>query len=374
LATPLALFLLPRAFHSLKANAFIRPLIGLTLLAVCVGVLLELTVPLSLGGSGNLFNALAVALWIVEIPLLGITVAYALCQIDLRPGLVALAAGALAGGILYTPSLFTSNLASTWKYLLGYPVSALVLALIGRSRPPAAILATLGLAGIAFLASARSLGLILIVAAALTLIVKVRGSSVWSAAPRVIIAATISATFLAIAMGNGWLGSSLQQLDIQETSQGQSLLLGGRPEFNATFALMQVRAVGFGIGTLPSVGVADVAVNAVSASGGYTGAYYETTVFNGRVDLHSGVSNLWYHFGIGGLALAALLGLIFLKGGLSMSLLARSLQPCGQFLIWYGAWDLAASPIDNFPHISIAIGVSLAVMSTAIRQPSRRAC
>lgn len=74
-----------------------------------------------------------------------------------------------------------------------------------------------------------------------------------------------------------------------------------------------------------------VAVNAVAAAGGFTGNYYSDVVFRGRVDLHSGISNMWYYFGIGGLALAAAFCGHLLRGTVHVMTWDRALQPAALF-------------------------------------------
>jgi hypothetical protein len=362
IGTVLALFYFGSSYRALRPFKGTGSLVAATAAASYVGLILALLVPPFAGSQGSVAETAKVVMWITQIPLLSVTAAYALCQISLRRGLMVYALGALVGGILNTPALLGEGNAVAWKYLVGYPASTLVLA--GLAPISARLVTSLGvlLAGITFAAHARSLAFVLVLATVTNLLIRRKPvqETVLPLVMKVLVIATACALLLMTAMANGWLGSSLQTRYREETSGGRNLVIGGRAEISATMELARLRPEGFGVGVLPSSSFQNQAVNAVAAAGGFTGDYYSDVVFHGRVDLHSGISNMWYHFGVGGLALAAVCLAVLLRGTVHVMTWDRALQPAALLVIWYGLWALLASPINGFPYISGALAVCIA--------------
>jgi hypothetical protein len=58
--------------------------------------------------------------------------------------------------------------------------------------------------------------------------------------------------------------------------------------------------------------------------------------------------------------------LALLASGLAAApVVSAPLRPAALFVLWYGFWDLAASPIDNFPHVCAAVAVALSIVWAA---------
>jgi hypothetical protein len=346
--------------------------------ALAVGVLLRIALVGS--GDGTLrgsLTAVEVAIWIVAFPLLGLGGFLAFSQLGMYRGLWWVTLGALVGNIAYfgVPAL------NPWKYVLSYPVSLLVLMLAARARGRLGpILACAVLVAVSVAFDSRSVA----GAAALTgIFVTVFGSRSPQASSRsserwrlaTIAAVSVAALLVLLnAMRLGWLGATLASQYAQQTTGGRNILLGGRVELNATSVLLDARPQGFGLGASPSLGLQADAIRAVAAAGGDPNRdYYNFAVFGDRVDLHSIIADLWFHAGMGGVALTAVMVAVLLRGVIAMSSgpWPAGLRAAAYFAISQACWDLPFSPMAQIDHVVIGLAVALTASASA-RPRSRR--
>lgn len=277
-----------------------------------------------------------------------------------RYTLAVFAAGTLAQALI-TPALWLGN---PWKYALAWPVAVLLLTL--RRRGNGALL-LVALAGVSVVFDFRSFAAVCVLAAALV---------VWRRRPNegrqrtlrpLVVVAVLAivglqvGTWLAL---HGDLGYSIQSRTFEQTQGGeQSVLVGARPEWAATTALMRHRPIGYGPGLVPALDDVTAARSGLYSVGGATeGEYVDDYMFGGRIELHSVAADLWVNFGPLGLVLAVMLGGAILLA-LGRSLSAGGLQGWWAFLAMLGLWDLMFSPIgSNLMHVVVAAAMALPLL------------
>ncbi len=280
---------------------------------------------------------------------------------------VSYGAGQLAMGLLEAP-----DSTNPYKFELALPLTIIVLALAdarGRTLPALAALAVLGALDI--LNDARSAFGFCLVAAVLVLW-QARPASTGPGGSRWVTVAVLGG----IAVGGyaaisrlllaGALGAEVQARTVTQVEQTGSLLLGGRPEWTATWALMRERPFGFGLGTVPnpadmSLGENAFAVTNIPTAEGYLRNY----VFGGRFELHSIVADLWTNLGVVGVALGLVMAGL-LVGSLVVLLSRRRAGALACFLVLSSLWYLAFGPIPaNLPDVALALGLLLLPRRTA---------
>ncbi len=284
--------------------------------------------------------------------------------------------GALAMGLLRSPGEM-----NPWKFELWLPMAIVLLSLVGlRRRPAASVLALVTLGGINVVNDARSAFGFCVIAAALVM---------WQARPgaaRPAINRLASLTLLAaIAYGAytvisellvaGVLGPEVQARTVIQIAQSGSLLLGGRPEWTATWALMQHQPIGFGLGTVPNpedvmVGKAGIAVTNIPTAE----AYLRNYLLDGWFELHSIIADLWTNLGPVGLVLGLAMSLLLVQS-LAELLSQRRAPALICLLVLISLWYLAFGPLpSNLPEVSLALGLVLLPRArTAASAPVRRA-
>ena len=253
-----------------------------------------------------------------------------------------------------------------WKFVWAAPVSVVVLALAGRRHTTASgVVALLGLAVVSVILDCRSYSAALALSAVLLL---------WNARPKsmtrrgwwVMTAAAIAGVGLAMyylattLLVAGYLGKSAQDRTVAQIQTSGSLLLGGRPEVSATWALMQYRPQGYGVGIIPTP--SDILVAKSGLAGiGYNpnNGYVERFMLGGHIELHSIFGDLWATAGFAGLALVVLIAFIVIRG-LSTSIASGTASALPIFLCCWTFWNLAFSPLyAALPILILAIGVIL---------------
>jgi len=276
---------------------------------------------------------------------------------------VALAA---AGGLLMRLALTPVNPANPWKYNYSYAVTVLALALVIRRRPrPAEVVILLGLAVVCTLNDSRSAFATLVLAALLV---------AWQLRPRTLGRHANAVTTIALFGGvaacvytvgttlilEGYLGESTQQRSVEQLETSGSLLLGGRPEWGATAALVAERPHGYGIGV--RAGPHDVLVAKTGMSSLHYdphNGYVENYMFGGEIKLHAVVADLWSRHGVAGVLLSAwLLGLAVWS--LASATARRVASGLTIYLTCLMLWNFAFGPIQSsMPILVLALGLLL---------------
>ncbi|MCZ2804104.1 hypothetical protein O2W18_03210 [Modestobacter sp. VKM Ac-2983] len=281
---------------------------------------------------------------------------------------VAYGLGQLASGLMDA-----SASDNAYKFELSLPLTITVLALASAHRRPGVTIAALaGLALLDIAHDARSAFGFCVMAGALVL---------WQARPTTgrQVRPLATAGLLAImAVGayslmrqllvSGALGAAVQARTITQIEQTGTLLLGGRPEWTATWALMHQHPLGFGLGTVPSA--ADIAL----AKAGFAvthipsgEGYIENYMFAGRFELHSIVADLWSNAGPVGLLLGLVMAALLIRSSAQL-LSRREASGLTCFLLLMSLWYLAFGPLPaNLPDVALALGLVLPLRRTADR-------
>lgn len=230
---------------------------------------------------------------------------------------------ALAVGVgMFLDSLSLLHTSSNpWKFGIGAAVSIMVLSLVANRRRLVQIVALLGLSVIFLLSDSRS---------TLAFLAIILGTVVWQAlaswarwhvpSPRrlavsqIAVLGVVGAVAMAgvvVASESGTLGEDAQNRTIAQSSNSAGLLLSARPELGASWALFRNRPWGYGAGVKPRFEDLWVAKRGMAALGyNPENGYVENFMFGGRIELHSGVMDMWAAASIpGGLLLLLIAGM-----------------------------------------------------------------
>lgn len=354
----LSVALLPVVFSNLPREA--RRIGVWTLAAVVSGLLMMLTsVGTGLAAPGA-WETFTVLVWILSIPLTVALAIWSLRRVSLRSGVLLMLGGAVLSDVAIA-LLARGEL--EWKGTLGIFVTAFLLVLFAGKWFWSA-LALLVVTAASALNDARSM-MVVGLAALIVLLVQRprRRQSHWIARTlRVVVglAGVAVAGLWAITQGLG--GAELQQRTVNQLN-GVNPLFSARAEWASTLDLASTHPFGFGVGVVPDASAIYSAITAVQAAGGdYRSTYFSDVVFGARVDLHSTTSNLWFHFGIGGLALVVALALILARGIRDCESISTTLGIGAIYMMLMASWDLFFSPMANVDRL--IAGVIIAIVAS----------
>lgn len=293
---------------------------------------------------------LAVGIWIATFPAVVALGRWALDQVrSKRLGLSLAMIGAIGSSLL-------NSTEAQWKGTLG--IYVIILALL--AAPSLFIVRALLLATAAVVSSmndARSMTLVAVISIVLIFAFPM-GNSTSSTATRRVILTTILAAGVALwAMTTGLLGAAVQQRTLNQLSNPARFIWGARVEWASTLYLAERRPLGFGLGAaLPQEDITGGIAAVRSIGGDWTSPYFRDNVFAERVDLHSTLANLWYHAGLGGVALAFVIALLLVRGlAATCSDMSSPTSAAGIFSILMALWDLMFSPMANNDRIIIGL-------------------
>jgi hypothetical protein len=269
--------------------------------------------------------------------------------------------GALAGTI--------ANGETSWKFNLAVPTTFLVLGALERRRAgvlPAAAIVGLGVLGVAD--EARSYFAVCVVAATLTIwqlrptrqARQAAGTARHRWFPIVLLAGIgVAAYFFISALAtSGTLGDTLKERSEAQVASSGSVIAGGRPEWAATRELLKLEPAGYGVGVVPTwadriageTGLAKINVDA--------GGYADNYMFGDAFELHSVAADLWVRFGWVGVALAAAIVAVIVRG-LSFLLAARQAPAYLCFACILGIWYLLFGPMySNWLDVCVALSLA----------------
>lgn len=366
-----ALFLVPLAplfRQTLIRTKSVRSILAAAIAAVAAGLLMRLVSVHDGLSSSGVANFALILVWLTAFPLLVLAAIWAFERVDLIRGFAVMFFCA-------TPSAF--RLDEDWKGSFGIVATLLLLTLVARKRLYLTRLVLTGATVLNSVSSSRTVAAVSLVVLFCTFL---RPSQVsWIGRnPRrsilLILFALISLSFaLVTAMLSGVLGTDIQTRTLEQTSHGRDLITAGRAEWAATVELFLQRPFGFGVGVTPDSGMQRDAVSAVHFVGGdYLSHYWVTNVFTERVDLHSTLANLWSHFSLGGVGLAAVLGTILIGAVPFAVSVLRSLGAMPLFGILSALWDLMFSPMADSDRL--LMGVIAAVVLWRLRQTNCESC
>lgn len=277
----------------------------------------------------------------------------------------AYSAGMLVRGILHPGHLGAAN---AWKFSYAVPLTILVLGVVSQRRSPrATLVALLGLSGLCALVDARSMfGTLLLAAILVGWQLRPKSGSrplAWGWTLLLLGGLAVAVYNLATALIlDGVLGSEIQMRSQIQVQTAGSLILGGRPELAATYALIRHTPWGFGVGIAPSIyDVMAAKAGMIRVNYDPDNGYVDKYMFGGHVELHSAAGDMWAMFGLFGLAFVVLVTLLIVRG-LATSMGQRSGDGLLTFLVCYTLWNLAFSPLQSaVPTLALTLGLVMPV-------------
>ena len=255
------------------------------------------------------------------------------------------------------------NPANPWKASFSVPIILLALSLrfvYGKARFELPVL--VGLAAVSGLNDSRSAAAMLLIAAALVASGGARARAGRRSPALVLVRLTLIVVggfyLVQAAILDGILGEAVQARTIAQTETSGSVLLGGRPEIGATFALLTSRPEGYGAGAEASAREVLNAKGGMSAIGyDPNNGYVERYMFGNGFEVHSLLGDLWILFGVAGLVLAVAL-LVLQLSGMVVALHEGLASGVLLYLAMRSLWDFAFSP---FPSAMLTLMLALAV-------------
>lgn len=240
---------------------------------------------------------------------------------------------------------------SAWRFGFATPVTIIVLAMAARSgRRGIELAVAVALSGAAALSGARSIAAILAMTFAIVLWRRGHPSRSRPAASLRVGLVLLAVGYTVYNLGQavileGLLGEAARNRSAMQIQQSGSLIVGGRPEMAATWALFRHSPFGFGLGVVPSYADVQVAKQGlVSIHYAPDNDYVERYMFGSSFVLHSGIGELWAWFGIAGLVLAMLI--LWLIASRTVQLVSsRSASALVLFVSLLALWNHLFSPM-----------------------------
>lgn len=362
-----AVALLPVWWPAMKQFRFVRPLLGLAVVAGVWGAVLTSTETMRPTSSSLLLEQTFTLLSLAG----GIgTLLWARTQLGIGGTAVAFGLGALAN-----VALTGGNSANLWKYSLAVPVIIIVLGLTSTSaRRWLDLLALAVLAGICLVSDSRSMTSFLLLSGVIVL---------WQSfmppgrrRPRplqtLLMLGVLSLgafSLLQALILDGALGDAAQQRTQAQIDTSGSLIAGGRPELGAATALISHRPQGFGSGVLPTS--QDVWIAKTGMSGlNYdpNNGYVEGYMFGGQFEVHSVLGDMWLRFGPVGAVFAIMLVACAVYA-VARSVSLRAASGLAVLLTLLGAWDTFFSPLLTS---SRTLALLFAITAIPVAEVTRR--
>jgi hypothetical protein len=159
----------------------------------------------------------------------------------------------------------------------------------------------------------------------------------------------------------GVLGPESQARSLEQLQRAGSVLLGGRPEFAASVALITTKIWGFGAGTLANANdilIAKVGMHQIEYNP--DNGYVEQFMFGDKIELHSVTGDLWAITGVLGLVLAAYIAVILIRY-LSVSIAEAHATGLVLFLAVITLWNLGFNTIYT-SSLPLILGLGLAFL------------
>lgn len=380
LGTPIGvlvgLALLPVAAPYLLRHRGGLTIAGLAIASAVSGLLLTLSFAAEDSADGRLASIQTIR--VLGLPLVLMALLWARNYIGTRRMLLTFGFGGLAS--LIVSGLDMENL---WKVSLSIPVTLIVLSLSPlATRRGLQTVAALSLVAVSALNDSRSAAGLLLIAAAVTLLQS--GSQPasarkpwqsWGALARIALIGIGAFLTIQAAALEGVLGEGARSRTAAQISQSGSVLVGGRPEMGAAFALIADRPLGYGPGALATyerimIGKAGMKSLGYDPNNGYVEKY----MFGSGIEVHSVLGDLWILFGLAGAALA-LAVLMFTLLGLGDALSRGTATAAATYLILRVTWDFAFSPFGStMIYLPLTLAVALPTLHNSLshRQAEHR--
>lgn len=257
----------------------------------------------------------------------------------------------------------------SWRFTYSIPLTLLVLAVASSTSRTWVQVSALGaLAVVGLLNDSRSNSAFLLLSATLLvwqrLVAKGTRRS-RGAGALVALAGVGGSVFLLLqtAIVEGYFGEATQARTAEQLERSGNLLLGGRPEAAASFALLTRYPLGMGSGIRANY--QDIMIAKTGMAGiGYdpNNGYVERFMFGSAIEVHSMLGDLWLWFGLPGAALAVISAVLVLQG-LARGYAHRALTALFVYLVTRSLWDLFFSPVSTSLRAWILV-LSLAIAYT----------
>jgi hypothetical protein len=265
------------------------------------------------------------------------------------------------------------NPANEWKFSFAVPVTLLLLSLplvYRRASVEMGVLVALGL--LSAVQDSRSAAAELLIAGALVITGNRRESTRGNTLVVLVrLALFVAGGYLVVqaALLHGDLGEQARARTIEQVQTSGSVLLGGRPELGATWALLSDQPWGYGIGVQATPTQIDTA-KAGMAKVGYdpNNGYVDNYMFGNGFEVHSLAGDLWLLAGIAGLALAVAT-LVCVVWGMANQLSRGVASGAMIFLSVRLIWDFGFAPIAS-AMLTLMLCVALALPERTEPEPS----
>ena len=334
------------------------------------GFLISATLSEKFGANGDFLQELSMVTWLFAVPIT--TIAMLACFEELGPRRVLLLSG--IGGL--ASAMLNANSSFFWKGGGGYALICIFLAVTLNNAWAVRLIASATIL-ISFQNDSRLLAGIVVSVLLISFIGNRRGISVGrqNGIYLILFASVALLVFfwLKIALEAGLFGQNLaSRTTLQDQGGIFDVLLRGRSEWAATSSIFSQNPFGFGIATKISPPLILQALESAYRSGGDTqGTYFIIDVLGARVDLHSNLADLWFHFGIIGFGFGILL-LRNIIGGVvpAISQIRPGFRLAYLFVALSGLWDLIFSPLVNVNSVCFAVALAMYLKYKNLEEPA----
>jgi hypothetical protein len=257
---------------------------------------------------------------------------------------------------------------NVWKFSLSIPivVTSLALALFARWRTlDLGVLALL--ATVAILNDSRSNAAMLVIAMMIIVWQRFlqrysRRSTPTTTWVSMLLVSIVGYFVMQSLILQGFFGrETMVRSEVQIETAG-NLILGGRPEMGAAFALLSRNPLGFGVGITPNPTDILIAKNGMAQldyapNNGYVDQY----MFGSGFEVHSMLGDLWLRFGIPGCLLAVALLFIVLRGT-TYRMADRMAGGLIIYLMLQVVWDMFFTPFFFSTISTLMLAVALCLV------------
>lgn len=274
-------------------------------------------------------------------------------------------------------ALYASN---PWKFGFSIPLTIMLVGwFASRERPKVTLGLLAAFAAACMVSDARSnfsVLMLTIVLIAWRLVPRrhTRRDTVWRTLATLGAVAAAAYYGLQAAILDGALGEETAARSQEQVAATGSLLVGGRPEQGASWALMKLRPQGFGGGTfLNTHDLLAAKQGMLALHYDPNNGYVERFMFGQGIELHSMTADLWAWCGILGLVLAGalLVQLLFILGHTLNTRPAEGAVTI--FACMLSLWNLAFSPwLASLPLMVLALATGLVRRMPTTRAGARR--
>lgn len=292
------------------------------------------------------------------------------------------AATAYGVGMLASVLLEPISSVNPWRFTFSIPIAILLLAVLSvRQHLMPQLLGLVGLGVLGLLNESRANSAILFLAAVVLIWQRLaqavsRGRRRAGHLIGLVLFAAGFVQLMQFSLLEGYFGEATQVKSETQVATSGNLLLGGRPEAAASFAIIRLHPFGLGSGTLPT-GSDIYAAKSGMSSIGYDpdNGYVERFMFGNGIEVHSMLGDFWIWFGLAGVA-ACVAMCVTIFWGLEHRLRNATVSGLLAYLSLRFVWDLLFSPAaSSMKLLTLALplaAIAVAAASTKATTPIRR--